>query len=198
LRLDGHSKDGSPMKAAHPALANGKACYVGDAVAVVIAETLAQAKDAAEKVVVDYGVLPAVVDPAAAKPGAPQSTTSRRTTPSINWHLGDKAAVDAAFAAAAKHVTKLDLVNNRLVPNAMEPRAAIGEYDSGTEHFTLGTRRARIRMSRGSSRRVRRHRAGAQAARDRARRRRRLRLEDFHLSGERSCAVGGEEASAGR
>ena len=69
-----HSKDGSPMKmAAHPALANGKACHVGDPVAVVIAETLAQARDAAEKVKVDYGVLPAVADPAAAqKPGAPQ------------------------------------------------------------------------------------------------------------------------------
>src|SRR6202040_3729210 len=69
-----HSKDGTPMKmAAHPALATGKACHVGDAVAVVVAETLAQARDAAEKVKVDYAVLPAVAEPVAAQqPGAPQ------------------------------------------------------------------------------------------------------------------------------
>jgi aerobic carbon-monoxide dehydrogenase large subunit len=114
-----HSKDGSPMKMApHPALAQGKTCHVGDAVAVVIAETLAQARDAAEKVKVDYAMLPAVADPAAAqKQGASQ-------------------ILDAAFKAA-KHVTKLDIINNRLVPNAMEPRAAIGDYDTGTGAFTL-------------------------------------------------------------
>jgi carbon-monoxide dehydrogenase large subunit len=133
-----HSKDGSPMKMApHPALATGKACYVGDPVAVVIAETLAQAKDAAEAVVVDYAVLPAVVDPTRAQgKDAPQIHTMAPANTIYQWHLGDAKAVDAALRAA-KHVTRLDIVNNRLVPNAIEPRAAIGEYDQGVESFTL-------------------------------------------------------------
>ncbi len=133
-----HSKDGSPMKmAAHPALAHGKACHVGDPVAVVIAETLAQAKDAAEKVGVDYDVLPAVVDPGKAQAqGAPQIHELAPKNTIYQWHLGDAKATEAGFASA-KHVTKLDFVNNRLVPNAIEPRAAIGEYDSGMESFVL-------------------------------------------------------------
>jgi carbon-monoxide dehydrogenase large subunit len=133
-----HSKDGSPMKmAAHPALAVGKACHVGDSVAVVVAETLAQARDAAEKVQVDYAVLPAVADPAAAqKQGAPLIHDVAPGNTIYQWHLGDAKAAEAAFKAA-KHVTKLDIVNNRLVPNAIEPRAAIGDYDSGTGAFTL-------------------------------------------------------------
>ncbi|MGP0057738.1 MAG: xanthine dehydrogenase family protein molybdopterin-binding subunit [Beijerinckiaceae bacterium] len=135
-----HSKDGSPMKAgAHPALAQGKVRYVGDHVAVVIADTYALAKDAAEKIVVDYGVLAAAVDTATTmKAGAPQIHDVAPNNTVYNWHIGDKAATDAAFAAA-KHVTKLDLVNNRLIPNAMEPRAAIGDYDSGTDSLTLYT-----------------------------------------------------------
>jgi carbon-monoxide dehydrogenase large subunit len=133
-----HSKDGSPMKmAAHPVLANGKACHVGDAVAVVIGETLAQARDAAEKVKVDYAVLPAVADPATAqKQGAPLIHDVAPQNTIYQWSLGDAKAADAAFKSA-KHVTKLDIVNNRLVPNAIEPRAAIGEYDAGTGTFTL-------------------------------------------------------------
>src|SRR5271170_148118 len=133
-----HSKDGSPMKmAAHPALAFGKACHVGDAIAVAIAESLAQARDAAEKVKIDYAVLPAVADPASAqKPGAAQIHDIAARNTIYQWHLGDAKAVEAAFKTA-KHVTKLDIVNNRLVPNAMETRAAIGDYDSGTGAFTL-------------------------------------------------------------
>jgi carbon-monoxide dehydrogenase large subunit len=133
-----HSKDGSPMKMApHPALANGKACHVGDPVAVVVAETLAQAKDAAEKVKVDYEVLPAVADPAKAQAGgAPQIHEIAPKNTIYQWSLGDAKAIEAAFQSA-KHVTKLDIVNNRLVPNAIEPRAAIAEYDSGTSHLTL-------------------------------------------------------------
>ena len=133
-----HSKDGTAMKMApHPALAAAKACHVGDPVAVVIAETLAQAKDAAEQVNVDYEVLPAVGDPAQAQAdSAPQIHEVASKNTIYQWHLGDKSKTDAAFQAAA-HVTRLDLVNNRLVPNAIEPRAAIGEYDSGTGHFTL-------------------------------------------------------------
>jgi CO/xanthine dehydrogenase Mo-binding subunit len=133
-----HSKDGSPMKMApHPAIASGKVCHVGDQVAVVVAETLAQARDAAEKVKVDYAVLPAVADPAATqKAGAPQIHDVAPNNTIYQWHLGDPKAVDAAFKAA-KHITKLDIVNNRLVPNAMEPRAALAEYDAGTGAFTL-------------------------------------------------------------
>jgi aerobic carbon-monoxide dehydrogenase large subunit len=131
-----HSKDGSPMKMApHPAIAHTKACYVGDPVAVVIAETLEAARDAAEKVAVDYEVLPAVADPATAASAIQIHDVAPRNT-IYQWHLGDAKAVDQAFKSAA-HVTKLDLVNNRLVPNAMEPRAAIGDYDTGTASFTL-------------------------------------------------------------
>ena len=133
-----HSKDGSPMKAgAYPALAHGKALYVGDPVAVVIADSYSQAKDGAEKVVVDYAVLPAVIDPAtAAKPGQPQVHDLAPNNTLFNWHVGDKASTDAAFAKAA-HVTKIDLINNRVIPNAIEPRAALGEYDSGSDTITL-------------------------------------------------------------
>jgi aerobic carbon-monoxide dehydrogenase large subunit len=133
-----HSKDGSPMKMApHPALANTKACHVGDPVAVVIAETLAQARDAGEKVNVDYGVLPAIIEPAdAQRPGAPQIHEVAPNNTIYQWHLGDAAGADAAFKSAA-HVTKLDIINNRLIPNAIEPRAALAEYDAGNETFTL-------------------------------------------------------------
>jgi carbon-monoxide dehydrogenase large subunit len=132
------SKDGTPMKmSAHPAIANVKACHVGDAVAVVIAETLGQAKDAGEKLVVDYEVLPAVADPAKAQAaGAPLIHDVAPNNTIYQWHLGDQKATDAAFKAA-NHVTKLDIINNRLVPNAIEPRAALADYDSGTDSLTL-------------------------------------------------------------
>jgi aerobic carbon-monoxide dehydrogenase large subunit len=134
------SKDGSPMKmSAHPAIANEKANHVGDAVAVVIAETLGQAEDAGEKVNVDYEVLPAVADPAKAQAaGAPLIHDIAPNNTIYQWHLGDQKAVEAAFKAAS-HVTKLDFINNRLVPNAMEPRAAIGDYDAGNDVLTLWT-----------------------------------------------------------
>ncbi|HEU5272676.1 MAG TPA: xanthine dehydrogenase family protein molybdopterin-binding subunit [Xanthobacteraceae bacterium] len=133
-----HSKDGSPMKMApHPALARGKACYVGDPVAVVVAETLDAAEDAAEKIAVDYEVLPAVADPAEAQgSGAPQIHEIAPANTIYQWQLGDDKAVAEALKSA-KHVTRLHIVNNRLVPNAMEPRAAIGDYDAGNDSFTL-------------------------------------------------------------
>jgi carbon-monoxide dehydrogenase large subunit len=134
-----HSKDGTPMKAGpHPALAQGKVRYVGDQVAVIIAETLSVARDAAERIMVDYEVLPAVVNAAATqKSGVPIHDVAADNTV-YRWHLGDKAAVEEAFARA-KHVTKIDLTNNRLIPNPIEPRSAIGEYDPGTGSFTLYT-----------------------------------------------------------
>jgi carbon-monoxide dehydrogenase large subunit len=133
-----HSKDGTPMRAGpHPILAQGKVRYVGDHVAVVIAETLSQAKDAAEAIVVDYGVLPANADTSKAQ-GAPEVHSEAPNNTVYDWHIGDKAATEAAFKAA-KHVTTLEIVNNRLVPNAMEPRAAVGEYDAGNDALTLYT-----------------------------------------------------------
>ena len=132
------SKDGTPMKmSAHPAIAADKANHVGDAVAVVIAETLDQAEDAAEYVKVDYEVLPAVADPAKAQAsGAPLIHDVAPNNTIYQWHLGDKGATEAAFKSA-NHVTKLDIINNRLVPNAIEPRAAIGDYDTGSDCLTL-------------------------------------------------------------
>ena len=135
-----HSKDGSPMKSGgHPALAQGKVRYVGDHVAVVIADSLAEAKDAAEAIVVDYELLKPVVDlGSATKKGNPVIHDAAPDNQVYDWHLGDKGAVDAAFKKA-KHITKIDLVNNRLVPNAMEPRAAVGDYNPGEDAFTLYT-----------------------------------------------------------
>ncbi len=135
-----HSKDGSPMKAGpHPLLAQGRARHVGDPVAVVIATTREQARAAAEAVNVSYKTLPAVVHTGdAQKKGAAQVHDVAKNNTAFEWELGDKAATDAAFARA-HHVTKLDLINNRLVPNAIEPRAAVGSYDTGEDHYTLYT-----------------------------------------------------------
>ncbi len=131
-----NNPDGTPMKEPpHPILAQGKVRYVGDHVAMVVAETLEQAKNAAEAVQVEYEVLPAVVSVTQAAKG----TALHEAAPDnqcYKWQLGDKAAVDAVFAKAA-HVTKLDLTNNRLIPNAMEPRAAIGSYNRANDDYTL-------------------------------------------------------------
>ena len=134
------SKNGEPHRApAHPALAVDKVRYVGDHVAIVVAETYDQAKDAGELVEVDYEELPAVVDVAAALTnGAPLIHDDAPGNQCYDWELGDKATTDAAFAGAA-HVASLELVNNRLIPNAMEPRAALAEYDAATEDLTLYT-----------------------------------------------------------
>ena len=130
------STDGNPMKEPpHPILAQGKVRYVGDHVAMVVAETLEQAKNAAELVEVDYDVLTAVVNVTKAK----TATALHEAAPDnhcYKWAIGDKGQVDAVFANAAK-ITKLDLTNNRLVPNAMEPRAAIGSYSRANDDYTL-------------------------------------------------------------
>src|SRR5690348_5315807 len=124
-----HSKDRIPMaEPPHPVLAVGKARHVGDPIAVVIAETRGAAKDAAEKIVVDAEELPAVatVTDAAAQ-GAVLVHDDVPGNQCYDWHIGDKDAVDAAFARTHR-VVRLDLVNNRLIPNAMEPRAALGDF----------------------------------------------------------------------
>jgi carbon-monoxide dehydrogenase large subunit len=135
------NKDGSPMKEpAHPPLVVDTVRHVGDHIAVVIAETKAQAKDAAELVEIEFAPLAAVVDSLdALKVGAPQvHGDAAPGNLCYDWELGDKAAVDAAFARAHK-VAKIDLFNNRLIPNAMEPRAATGDYDPASGDYTLYT-----------------------------------------------------------
>ena len=132
-----NSLNGSPMKEPkHPILADGKVRFVGDAVALIVAETYAQAKAAAQLVEVDYEELPAVVDCAAAKlmPGTVHDEAPDNVC--YTWGCGDKAATDAAMAAAA-HVTRLEFRNNRLIPNAIEPRAANAAYNPSDDSYTL-------------------------------------------------------------
>ncbi|MBX3498135.1 MAG: xanthine dehydrogenase family protein molybdopterin-binding subunit [Alphaproteobacteria bacterium] len=131
-------RDGKPMKTPpRPSLAKGKVRFVGEAAACVVAQTREQAKDAAEAVELDIEELPAVTNPAdALKPGAPQLHDDAPGNLVLDFHHGDSAAVNKAFAEAA-HVTRLEIVSNRVVVNAMEPRSAIGEYDPKTERWTL-------------------------------------------------------------
>ena len=131
-----NNRDGTPMKKPlREALAKGKVRYVGDPVAFVVAETLLQAKDAAEAVKIDVEPLPAVTTAEeAAQDGAPQLYDDVPNNVSLDYHFGDAEAAKAAFAAAA-HVTRLKLVNSRLVVAAMEPRAALGSYEDN--RFTL-------------------------------------------------------------
>jgi carbon-monoxide dehydrogenase large subunit len=135
-----HSRDGTPMKmGAWSPLAVDRVRYVGDAVAIVVAETKGQARDAAEAVEVAYKEKKAVTDAVAAlKPGAPQLHPEADGNLIYDWEIGDAKAADEAIAKAA-HVTKMHIVNNRLVPNAMEPRAALGHYDKAEDHYTCWT-----------------------------------------------------------
>jgi carbon-monoxide dehydrogenase large subunit len=136
VRGKGGSRTIQPPK---PVLARGRVRHVGDPVAVVVAETRAQALDAAELVAVDYADLPAVVGSTRALlPGAPQLWDEAPGNLAVDWELGDAAAVARAFERAA-HVTRLTLVNNRIVVNALEPRAALGQYDLESGRFTLTT-----------------------------------------------------------
>ncbi|MGD9831837.1 MAG: xanthine dehydrogenase family protein molybdopterin-binding subunit [Piscinibacter sp.] len=132
-----HSKDGSPMKEPpHPVLAQGKVRHVGDQVALVVAETLLQAKDAAELIEVDYDVLPAVVDITTADQAGTAVHDDVPNNVCYDWGHGNKDAVDAAFKQAA-HVSTLEFANNRLIPNAMEPRAANAQYTRHDDSYTL-------------------------------------------------------------
>lgn len=134
------SKDGSNMvEPPHPALAQGKTRHVGDPVAMVIAESRQAARNAAPLVEVDYEALPAVgrlVD--AIAPGAAQVWDEAPGNVCFDWHLGDAGTTDAAFTSAA-HVVELEVTNQRVAPNAMEPRAANGHYDAANDQYTLYT-----------------------------------------------------------
>jgi carbon-monoxide dehydrogenase large subunit len=134
------SKDGSGMKMGPwSALATDKVRYAGDAVAVVIAETPAAARLAAEAVAVDYAELPAVVfADRALDPGAPQVHDVAPGNLIYDWEIGDAGATDAAIKGA-HHVTRMEITNNRLSPNPMEPRAAVATYDEAEDHYTLYT-----------------------------------------------------------
>jgi aerobic carbon-monoxide dehydrogenase large subunit len=120
-----------------PILSSGKVRAVGDRVAFVVAETLQQARDAAELIAIDYEPLPAVVSlEDAVKPGAPVIWDGAPNNVAVGLMMGDKAATDAAFAGA-KHVVSVKLVNNRVSANSIEPRAAIGQYHPDSESYTL-------------------------------------------------------------
>jgi len=134
------SKDGS-NRADTPRgiLARDRVRHVGEPVAFVVAETLTQARDAAEAIMVDYDERPAVTDTAqAADPGQPQVWDHAPNNVCFDWESGDKPGVDAAFAKAT-HIVRLDLVNNRVVSNPMEPRAVLADYDAATDRSTLFT-----------------------------------------------------------
>ena len=132
-----HNKDGTPMKEpAHPVLAQGKVRHVGDQVALVVAESTLQAKDAAELIEVDYEELPPVIDITQVETIGSAVHDEVPSNVCYDWGHGNKEAVDAAFKVAAK-ISTLDIVNNRLIPNAMEPRAANAQYTRHDDSYTL-------------------------------------------------------------
>ena len=134
-------RNGDTMKEPpHPLLVTEKALHVGDGIAIVIADSRELAKDAADMIDVEYEVLPAVANPAkAAQPGAPLVHDIAPGNMAFDWELGNpREEVDAALAAS-HHITSMDIVNQRLVPNAIEPRAAIGHYEEAYDKYTLYT-----------------------------------------------------------
>lgn len=140
IRLPGTPADQDFLhRPIHPALAQGRARHVGEAVAIVVAETEAQARDAAEAVLVEYAPLPSVTDTAAAvRPGAPLVWAEAPGNACFTWQAGDSTATDAAFAAAA-HTVRLDTLNNRIHVGSLETRGAIGTYEDGRYTLATGT-----------------------------------------------------------
>lgn len=134
------SLDGSPTSdTPRRALAEGFVRHVGDPVAFIVAETITQARDAAEAVEVDYDLLPAATDLATATdPGQPQVWASAPTNTCFDWHVGDAARVDGLIKGAA-HVARLRVVNNRVIVASMEARASLAEYDAARNHWTITT-----------------------------------------------------------
>ena len=132
------NRDGSaPKEPPHPLLAHGKVRYVGDHIAVVIADSLEKARSAAEKITIDLDVLPPVVDLSTAI-GNTQIHDEMDDNVYFDWELGDESATASALDSAAK-IVELTVTNNRVIPNAMEPRAAVAEYDETNESYTLYT-----------------------------------------------------------
>lgn len=132
------NSDGTAIfKTTRHLIAQEQVRYAGDTVAMIVAETLNQARDAADLLLIDYESLPAIADTAGAlSPDAPVVWEEAGSNLAYDWSLGDEAAAAAAMKAA-HHITKLNLINNRIVVNAMEPRAALGDYDAKRDHYTL-------------------------------------------------------------
>ena len=135
--VDANTVTGEPFAfTPQPLLADGKVRYVGEPVALIVAESRDQALDAAEQIAVDYAPLPSVTTGAAARaPGAPLLSSEAPGNLCFEWQAGDRAAVDAAFARAA-HIVSLSIENHRVVTNPMEPRGIVGEYDPATGRYT--------------------------------------------------------------
>jgi len=134
------NRDGAPLFVPdYPAIATGIVRYAGESVAVIIAETALQAADAAELLEVEYEPLPALTGPrAAAQADSPVIWPQNGSNTALDWEAGDRAATDAAFALAA-HITRIDLVNNRIVMAAMEPRGVVARFDSVTGRYSVYT-----------------------------------------------------------
>jgi aerobic carbon-monoxide dehydrogenase large subunit len=132
-----NTQTGEPFAfAPQPLLAEAKVRYAGEPVALIVAETRAQALDAAERIAVDYLPLPAVTNAAAARaPGAPRISTEVPGNVCLDWRTGDAAAIDAAFAAAAR-IVELNLDNHRIVVNPIEPRGVVGCWDAESGRYT--------------------------------------------------------------
>jgi carbon-monoxide dehydrogenase large subunit len=132
--------DGTQMaEPAHPVLQSERVRHVGDPVAIVIGESRAAARDALDLIEIDYDILPAIVETAhVADDGAPQVHDEAPNNICFDWEIGDAAATSSAFESAA-HVTSIELINTRMVTNAIEPRSAVAEYDAGLDHYTLWT-----------------------------------------------------------
>src|SRR5438132_5465264 len=132
------NRDGSPSAMPqYPAIVRDRVRHVGDTVAMVVAESIAAARDAAELITVDYEPLPAAVDTAhGLDPGQPQVWDEALGNLCFDWEVGDGAAVERAMTGARHRIT-FELVNNRIVVNSMEPRGALGEYDPGEDSYTL-------------------------------------------------------------
>ena len=133
-----NNRDGSPQAAPpHPVLAEGTVRHVGDPVAFVVAGSIKQARDAAEAIAVDYDILPSITElPTAMDKGGVLVWPEIKHNLAFDWEIGDKAATEAEFARAA-HVTKLTIVNNRIVVNSIEARAALADFDPATGRWTL-------------------------------------------------------------
>jgi carbon-monoxide dehydrogenase large subunit len=133
-----NNRDGSPQAAPpHPVLADGVVRHVGDPVAFIVADSIKQARDAAELIEVDYDILPSATDLATAMDDATPKVWPEITKNLVfDWEIGDKAATDAAVAQAA-HVTKLTVVNNRIIVNSLEARVALADFDPATGRWTL-------------------------------------------------------------
>jgi aerobic carbon-monoxide dehydrogenase large subunit len=153
---EANAQTGEPFAfAPQPLLAEAKVRYIGEPVALVVAETRALALDAAEQMVIDYAPLPAATTAAAARAsGAPEISSGVPGNVCFDWRTGDTAAVDAAFAAAVHVVVELDLDNHRIVTNPMEPRGVIGLWDADRGRYTAHVSSQSIHTTRDNTARA--------------------------------------------